>query len=413
MATARRTRSTTPPLTLGFAGSGELSKDATWAQLDDLVDDSKVDIVYLPVSDEDTTDEIVHVHRWCLEHEIPYSTVSNEAALKIKALKKIIDGAVDDYGITEQGAGRDILDLLAGDEKDPVEDGRLIMFFNGDEEEDVAIFEYTEEVDVKAFDICDEMSQIKHDDAGDDGTAPEPPEEPTKDEVAERRGRRAAKDTSEEDKPAPAAKEAGDYTTAEKRARTTLLKSNLVELKKKAKGLGDDSIDTEYMRGMDKEQVADLIIVTKRNLAAAAEGGDGDGEGQDEAQASVPSRSRRRSSEEPSEPAEGDDGAEDPKEAVFARLRASRERAEAITQNLVRSLGAIAEEGEGDEVLERAAAAVAASLMLFAEYIVTEVRKPKSAGRPRADGSEAQPKPPVDPDAPKRGRGRPRKSEDD
>jgi hypothetical protein len=60
-----------------------------------------------------------------------------------------------------------------------------------------------------------------------------------------------------------------------------------------------------------------------------------------------------------------------------------------------------------DAIREAAANLAEALLIAF----VVEARKPKSAGKPRSDGTEAAPKPPADPDAPKRGRGRPRREE--
>ncbi len=406
-ATSRRTRSAAqPPLTLGFAGSGELDQKAVVAMLDDLVEGRKVAMVYLPVTDADTTDEIIHVHRWCVANEIPYTTVSDDKAAKDKALKKIIDGGEDDYEVTKQGAGKDIVELLAGSEDSPVEDGRLLLFFDAETDEDVEAFEHTEEHGVDTYDLRDELSKMTFDDDGDDGTAPEAEPEPV-DEVSARRGRRAK--APEPEPAAEPAESSGAYSEAEQKEFDKLVskETTLVELKKIAKGLGDPDITTESLRGTDKEYIADLVIITRRNLAAEPE----PAEPADEAQTAAPAARRRSAAQDAPEPAAGDDEGEDPKDAVFARLRASRERAEAISSNLVRSLAAIAEAGDPEEVLERAAGALAVSLMLFAEYLIVEVRKPKSAGRPRNDGTEAKPKPPVDPAAPRRGRGRPRNAD--
>lgn len=413
---ARRRTTSQPPLTLGFAGSGQLDAKATVALLDDLIDGREVSVVYLPLTNDDTTDEIIHVQRWCLEKEIPYEVVSNEAEVKKdKTLKKILDGAEGDYEAQEQGAGKDIVELLAGTEEEPVEDGRLLLFLDPDQDVDLDVYAHSQEHDVPAFDMCGDLTAITEE--GADGGDPEPePEPPAVTDISTRRGR--GRVAAAEPEP-PADDDKGEeqvaYTTAEKRALTNLKKETLVELKKKAKALDPENITTESLRGTDKDYVADLIVVTKRNQAAeaavAASGDDGE---PDEAQQTTKGRGRgRQSAAEPSEEPTGDDGdGEDPASAVFARLRASRERAEHITKTLTRAMQAIVDEGgEPDEVIERAAGAVAASLMLFAEYLIVEIRKPKSAGRPRADGSEAQPKPPADPDAPKRGRGRPRRSE--
>lgn len=407
--TRRRTQAAEPPLTLGFAGSGELDAKATVALLDDYVGNREVKLVYLPLTNDDTTNEIVHVQRWCLDNQIPYEVVSEEDDVKKdKGLKKILDTAEGDYGVTEQGAGCDIVELLADND---VEDGVLIMFMDVEQEEDLKVFAHTEEHDVLALDICDELSELTHeDDNNEPPAAPEPPE----DEVSARRRGRGGRAAVAEPKETPT--DNGAYTRAEQKEFDKLIskETTLVEAKKILKAL-DASITTEQLRGTDKEYVADLIIVTKRNQAAE------DASGSDEAQQQPPPRRRGRAaasqeaqdgSDDEGGPGRPDDQLEDARDAVFARLRGSREQAERIAHGM--AAVAKAELGLKDDAedLEVAAGMLAAALMAFAEFLIVEVRKPKSAGRPRADGTEAQPKPPVDPDAPKRGRGRPRKAVD-
>lgn len=414
MAGARRRSTRTeeqPPLTLGFAGLGELDAKAVNALLDDLIEGREVKTVFLPLTDGDTTDEIVHVQRWCLENEIPYEVVSNDKDVKKdKGLKKILDSAAGDYEAQEHGAAKDIVELLADEDH---KDARLLMFLNPQEEADLEVFAHAQENDVDSYDMCDDLSAITEE--GDPEPEPEPePEPPTDINTRRGRGRRAAEPDPE---PEPSGDAPEPYTKAEQKEYATYLdtkQTTLVELKKIAKALDPENITTETLRGADREYIADLVIITKRNQAEAGEGDDG--EPADEAQNSAPARrgrGRAATSEEPADDAAAGDDAADGKDAVFARLRASRERSELITQNLTEAMRVIVKEGgDPEEVVERAAAALAAGLMLFAEYLIVEVRKPKSAGRPRADGSEAQPKPPADPDAPKRGRGRPRKAVD-
>lgn len=381
---------------VGFAGSGELSKDALIALVEDKLDGMDVEMIYLPVTDADYTDELEHVRRWAVTNEVPYSTVSNADDLKKdKALKKAVDGAEADYEASEDGAGIDIIELLTGDEENPVEGPLLFMFFKGESDEDIAIFEATEGTEIKSIDLCA---------SGEDMTFEEPQTDPEPEPEPERpaRRRRGAAAEEKEETPKDEVTEVPDETE--------LVKLTLVELKKRAKAAakeaGRDDIDTEYLRNRDKAFVADLIVL----LATGGE----EPEAADEAQQAAPARRKRgaAATEAAQEPSEGEDEGEDGKEAVFARLRGNREVAENIAHGMVSTMRALADEGDPDHGLERVAGALAAALMGFAEYLIVEVRKPKSAGRPRNDGTEARPKPPVDPDAPKRGRGRPRRSED-
>lgn len=412
-----RRRTTPKPLTLGFAGSGELDQKAIVAILDDLKDAGKIDLIYIPVSTDDTTSEIEHVHRWAVKNEIDYATVSVEADVKKdKALKAIVEGGTEDYEASEAGAGKDIVELLAGDEQNPVEDGRLIMFFDAEVEEDADVFEVTAEHEVPAFDACNGMEVMRFAEEGETPAADEPDPEPEPEEAP--RGRRGKAAKAEEPLPDDEAATGGEggYTAAEEKEfeRMTARETTLVELKRELKKLDPEQFTTETLRGTDKAFCADAIILAKRDAGTPESAADDD-EPADEAQGEPTARrGRRAAAQEPQEAATDDeestDGEAETREAVFARLRGSRESAERIGAGLTASAKKMLElDEEGAEELEKVAGLLAGALMIFADFVVTEVRKPKSAGRPRKDGTEAQPKPPVDPSAPKRGRGRPRK----
>jgi hypothetical protein len=380
---SRRGRSTPKkPLTLGFLGSAELDPKAVAAQLDDLItEDTEVDLLVVPVTKDTYTDGIAAVVAWCTEYEIPFSTLSDADANKDRSLKKVIAlaGEGNDYDADEYPSMHEaMLDFLTSSEDQEVADGRLILFLDADSEDDVAIAEAADEADVACYNIVEGLSLVSFEDDG-QPEEPKPVEEPTR----RGRGRAAAAAEPQEEK--------GDYTAVEKRRHTNLLKLGLTELKRKLKDV-DKSVTTDSLKGTDKEFVADAIILAERATKEDQLPLDGD-DGDEAQQPAAPTRRGRaaKAAEPGDEPVEDED-AEDPKEAVFARLRSSREAAEQISQNLVVSLKAIAEEGDQDQVLERASAALAVSMMLFAEHIITEVRKPKSAGRPRKDGSEAQPR---------------------
>lgn len=405
---ARRSRSTATPLTLGFVGSGQLDKKAIIALLDDLADGVEVDAIYVPVTKDDFTDEIEAVVEWAIDRKVEYFTFSDEAAVKKdKVLKAAVDNAKDDFDF-KGDAGKQVVEMLADED---VKDGRLLFFFDGEQDVDLDLFEAAADADVACFDLKDGGSPLTFDE-GDDTGVPEPEEEP---EAPARRGRgRAAAEEEPEEKPARSrraakeepADEDDDLTTAEKKRLAELTKrdSALTELKKTIKAL-DKSIVTADLVGKSKEEVALLIIAAEREQ-------DGD-EGAEEAPAAR-GRGRRAAggdaeAQEAPEGGVGGDKEADSREEVFARLRGNREAAERIATGLAKAMKTIVDEADESQVLEHAAAALAAGMMVFAEVLIAEVRKPKSAGRPRADGTEAQPKPPVDPDAPRRGRGRPRK----
>lgn len=388
-------------VTLGIAGSGELDQKAVVALLDDITEGSEVKGVYIPVTDADLTGTIEHVLDWADEKKLPVFTVSDDAAQKDKELKEIIDGAEDDFA-AEDSAGKSIVDLLTSSEDDPVEGPKLLMFFDPNEEEDVAVFEAAHEADIPAFDLCDSGSPISF---GDDDPAPDPEPEPEPEEKpAGRRGRRGLAIVEPEPDPEP---EGDEPAAAELPDRKTLLSWTLVELKRKAKELFPKTVTTETLKGLQKPDVVAILLGETDSSEEAQEPAD-------EAQAEPTTRRRRQAAQEPAEAADegaGDDDPEaDSREAVFARLRGSRETAERIGAGLTHSAKQALElDDEGAEELEKVAGLLAGALMLFADFLVTEVRKPKSAGRPRKDGTEAQPRPPADPTAPPKRRGRPRK----
>lgn len=373
----RRTRAAAAkPLTLGFAGSGKLSDKLIGPLLDDLVGDAEVAAVYVPVTDDDYTEAMEKVVAWCMAHDIPYTTVSDEAAGKDKELKEIIAGGTDDYDAGES-AGKAVIELLAGDDSEPVEDGRLLMFFDSEVEEDTDVFEEADSADVPAFDLCDGLSPMSMDD--DPADDPEPEPEPP---APSRRGRGRSAAPEE----APATPEAPEESREE------LLELNLVELKRKAKKLNPKANTTETLRGLTKEEVATLLVGAQEPAAAPAEA-------TDEAQASVRPSGRGRRAQAPEEEAQegsdGDagDGEDTSREDAFSRVRGQREMAERIGAGISAMTRAKHELSPMDtQGLEVGAGALAAALMDFAEYIITEVRKPKSAGRPRKDGTPAQPK---------------------
>lgn len=381
----RRTRAAAAkPLTLGFAGTGKLSAKLTESLLEDLVGEAEVAAVYVPVTDEDFTETMEHVVAWCNSLNLPYTTVSDEAAGKDKELKEIIAGGTDDYDAGES-AGKAVVELIAGDETAPVADGRLLMFFDPEVEEDTDVFEEAENADVPAFDLCDGLSPMVTE-PDDDGPAPEP-EAPAEPAATSRRGRGRAS--------APAA-EAPEEAPTE--SRKELLELNLVELKGKAKKLDPKANTTETLRGLGKAQVVDLLL-----------GPEGSEEPADEAQAAPRASSRGRRAQapaqEPEEPQEGSDdddvadGEVNAREEVLGRVRGQRETAERIALGISSMVRAKHEMAPMDKGLELAAGALAAAFMDFAEYVITEVRKPKSAGRPRKDGSPAQPRTAAEPPA--------------
>ena len=129
----RPRRAAAQPLSLGFAGTGELDTKALTALLDDLTEGAEVEAVYIPVTKDDFTPEMAAVVTWCTSNDIPFTSIRTEEAQKDRGLKKIISQGTEDYDAGES-AGKAIVELLAGDEDSPVADGRLLMFFDGEED---------------------------------------------------------------------------------------------------------------------------------------------------------------------------------------------------------------------------------------------------------------------------------------
>ena len=417
---ARRSTTRSNPLTLGFAGSGQLDRKAIDALLDDYVDGATVETIIVPATLDDYTDEIVAVVAWAKKRDIAYVVLSSEDDVKDRALKKLIADASEDYAITTSGLATDMAELLKGSEDEPVLDGRLLMFLDPAIEEDITFAVAADELEIPAIDLCAGCEVITLKDEPEPELELEP--EPEAPAPARRRRGSAAAVVEVEEEPDEPNDDVEAYSTAEEAEFQKMIsigENSLTDLKKALKAL-DKTVTTDDLKNTDKAYVADLIILTRRR--GAEEPAEEPQEAADEAQAAPTPRRGRRGSQtsveaavEPQEDEQdGDDTANqaaDSREAVFARLRNSKEAADRIAANLVISLRAIAAEGDQDQALERSAGALAASLMLFAEHIITEVRKTKSAGRPRKDGTEAKPKTSVsvDPDAPRRRPGRPRK----
>lgn len=404
MPTSRRRSSAaaSKPLIIGIGGHGDLDAKAITANLDAEVEGREVTAVVLPLTDALFTDAVDAAMAWAQAKDIAVWVVSSDEDLKKdKGLADIAKEADDDFDAGDDPMDA-VIELLKGSEgSEPL----LVMFMATDDEDDITTFELADENDIVSKDICNGMERITFgdDDAGEPDPEPQPPaEEPKK----SRRAKAAAPSTPATD---------GDIPTVE-----ALKKWTATELKKKAKQV-DPSLTDEDLKGTDKDYLADLIVTTLTNQAA--ESGSAASEGASEAEdAPAPSRRRGRATGslhavppvKDEAPAAADDEPGDlqdeTRDAVFARLRGQRETAEAVGRSLARSLRAITEETSEENRLEAVAGALAAGLMVFAEHIIIEVRKPKSAGRPRNDGTEAQPKEPTDPEAPKRGRGRPRRA---
>jgi hypothetical protein len=397
--------SRTKPLALGIAGSGQLDKKAITALLDDLIDGQTVSVIYIPVTSDDFTEEIEAVYAWAKSNDARVETASNEDNTKAdKALGKVVEAADDDFDAGES-AGKAIVELLGVAAEENGADARLLMFFDPDQEEDVVVFEEAHNADIGAFDLCDSLSPMSFgdDDGGSPEPTPEPEPEPEPAPARSRRGR-AAKEAPADEPDEPADDQATE-------SREELLKWSLVELKRKAKELDPKRATTASLKGLDKAQVIDGFLLGDEDAQAATEAeADANAaasrEPADEAQATLPGRRGRRGAAEPQEGAEGVDGDSDTREDVFARLRGNREAAERIASGMASILrGSLELTEEEDQPIEVASGALAAALMVFAEFLITEVRRPKSAGRPRKDGTEAQPRQ-ADPEAPKPRRGR-------
>jgi len=378
---ARGRRAAAKPLTLGFAGSGELDPKSIIPLLDDYVEGRTIEALYVPVTDADWTDEMAAVVEWAKKNDIPYTTISDEDALKKPELKGVIDDAEDDFEAGES-AGKSIVELLAGDENEPVADGRLLLFMNGSEDEDVSVFEEADQLEVPAFDLCNGLKPIQFGDDEDDAPAEdEPAEEEAPEPAPVARGRRKAAVKQEE---VVADDDDEDEEPAAGESREELLKLSLVELKKRAKALDPKVHTTETLRGKSKGDIIPLLT-----------GDEAPDEAPDEAQAALSTgrvREAPKAAPEVADEGEGDDPEAETRAAVFARLRGQRETAERISAQVSRISKELVDDAAEGEEFETAAAVLASALMIFADFIVSEIRKPKSPGRPRKDGTEAQPK---------------------
>lgn len=359
----RRRRTTEDkPLVLAIIGSADMPEKALGATLDELVGKREDVSLLLFATKEHTWDTAFDAADWADECDpkVPYSTISDDSATT-KNLKSLIQGGEEDYDGKDDPI-KAFIDFAADEQDKEGKDVRVLFAWPAEDQpdDDYRALELAVDAGLPTFDVTKGMTPkgleaLKLD----DGSEPEPPKEEPK--TRSRRSRAAADD---------------DPPADEGHTEAGLKKLTQTELKKIAQDMG---AERKEVTGVDKDTVIDLILVLQREKAEKSGSGDGDDEPKDE-----PKPRARRSRASAEDKAAADEAQAD-KDTDAARRQRATELAEDTAITLVKSM-------EGDFDAGAVAGALAGALMTFAEFIITEVRKPKSAGRPRADGTEAQPR---------------------
>jgi hypothetical protein len=340
-------------LLLGFIGSGELSPKNIKPQLDDLTEGKEVTFI-LPATKEHFTDSLAAVADYADDNKIDFEVVTDDTTSKSKGLKDLAADASAKNKAASSVASA-IVDLL----EESSDDARLIVFWPGEDDatdDDHEAIEAADDKDVSAYDICDALSLFNLSDPG--GASPASDDRGQEDEKPSRRSR-SRDDDDDKGNDGP-----DDIPDDEE-----LEAMGLVALKKLAV---DHKLvdDVDELKGKRATSVVKLLQEARDNAPGSGDvtgAQDSDDRGQDDA---------------------GDDDGD----AAGVDIPEHIQLTPATTKAL------------------RAAAGDFVEAVLTA--FVVEARKPKTAGRPRADGTPAVPVSDEEKNRPKRRVGRPNKDDD-
>jgi hypothetical protein len=378
-----------PPLAVAVIGSGETSQKNVEAQLNDFTTPYSDVTFILPADDEHWTPVVEASFDWLVENELPYVVVTTGASPS-KELVPVIEGAEEVIKVAR--ISTKMVQLLQKQAQEG-EAAALLVAWNDDDPEAVTAVNKALNAEIDAFNLLDGLDKFTFDDdegeGGDEGD-----EAPLPDDTVD--GDQAA----DEDGEAPAAQIGDDYDSKGVRALRALLRERSEEHDIPDRTIGqlekDDAIralrniDNGKGKAQPQEKKAESAKVSEKILAdkeerttrarrAFAEGAD-EGRG-DEAQQSLP-RSR------------GGDvltDQDDDEEPVEAEVLEDAQQATTVATVDPSYL----EDGLRARALELAISGgkSGAEAIADAERYVLYLRgERKSPGRPRADGTPAQPR---------------------
>lgn len=320
-------------LYLGFFGSGTPSTKNINALLSGLLEPFDSVTFLIPATKGDYSDSIADVLEYLDKSNEVGNPIELHAVTDATTSKKDTLKGIEEDAQVSQKAASGVGTTIAGMVADAIEngdDGRMIMLWPEDpEESDMEAFEAANANDVPAFDLCSGLQTMTFDD-GDDG------------------------DGGEDE---PAESSSGNGIPSEEE----MNEMGLTEVKRLGKRVGLTDDDMARKR---KSTLIPLIIET-------AKGG------------STPEP--KKDSREPARDADDEDRVDQPTEPDD-----DADEAQAMSVSLLSALPDHARLTESTRLAIRSAAAEFAEALVTA--FVVESRKPKSAGKPRADGIEAAPR---------------------
>jgi hypothetical protein len=189
-----------PATTIGFIGGGVLSQRMIRAALDDQLKAIEGDTyLYLPITKDHFSDEVMAVADWAIKNKVPYEAITDTSTSKLKVAAEYVEAATDEI-VGDEGVVPAMVEALkeATGGKD---EAKLFIFWDDADDEAYTAFVEGDEAGLPCFDLCNGVERLTFDDGEDEPEEEEPePEEDDKhalDEAAEM-GRRTVKDLKAE-----------------------------------------------------------------------------------------------------------------------------------------------------------------------------------------------------------------------
>lgn len=187
--------------TFGFIGFGEVKTRATNAILEDQFEAADGNVRFiLPITKEHFTDGIQLAADFARKNDIPYEIVVDETTAKMKDAKEYVADAVKEHKVAR--IPHKIVALL-----EKAGNGKLVVFWDADEDDGAIAFAKAYDADIPAFDIVNGFEPLTYGEDSEEPEADADPEETDGDESEDAaeddekpaRSRRSVEDDVEDD----------------------------------------------------------------------------------------------------------------------------------------------------------------------------------------------------------------------
>jgi hypothetical protein len=352
----------TPPLAVAVIGTGETPTKNVEALLNDYTTPYADVAFILPVDDEHWSSTLADVHAWAVENDIPYVAVT-DGSTPSKALVPILEGADSTQKVAR--VSTKVVQLLAQEAGDGADVALLVAWDDDDQEAATAVTKALSS-SVTALNLCDGLDPFEFDDEDGDDEAKE---------TAELK----AAESSRESEPTD------DYDSKGIRALRALLREhpNKGDLTDRKIGQLEKDAAIELLRELDAGDAPSAAPVP-------------DAEPQEETRTT---KARRAFAEGVAE-ASGDEAQALPRSRGADILENEGDDPIVATQIVDKGIGVAAPGPANEEYLRQRALELAVQSGAGPEGVIPLALKMEvylrgerqSSGRPRADGTPAQPR---------------------